>query len=892
MIPLEQTLHGYDEGHRILATSTGLDAEEERTIDLLSDLSGYLPHGSDFSHYDTGYPCGRFYVLSRTWPDRKGKRSGTVFTHSLLIPRSACVEIRSLTSLTSYFRLPSHPVDRLTYRQSLNFSPFESSQPLLSSMARRHLAALWFGQDLRPLLWTDPDTADEAARLLWSWLPPWLRADHSFCTFALQPRYLGPKLFDWLAIAKGADGLFYSLRDRTLRCDGRNLPNGTSALLEAPWVAEIAHGRTESVQALWEEAIALELPQVPAADLRIFLRYREFRTRAETNLTAAFTRVDLLRRLAPGADQAIQEKTEAMWKCLIHARAIPPTERNLIVGLDLLERDPRSFAPRLVSDVGAFLAESLEARAAEQSELALSIVRKTAGTAFTEPTRRGVYEALRKRNKDETSVEAWLGRLGPLAVALIEEDPVTASVVITAAPSEARLKIVEYLLWFSAAGDPLAVAEALRIAAENLSDLILLRALVTFIQATALLDTAEIIVLRAGAADVVILEHIVAGAGTDNLIFWLEAHTPQHRLPAVLVEAVALTLKEPREAALVLERLLPGASGVLVLAAYATHHTEWSPASLLDAHPEVITLIFQLAKEETHRLGFEQIVPFAVSLAEEDALLSAFNLEFPEQWQHASWANVVVRRLVPALVTRRLAGTISAEQLRAWLVTASSNAWLHTNSSSHLGDLFLIARGESALRALELLTEPTLDPLRCNQYIVRACLEAWGAQNVRDIVLLVPGWTTLIHTLSDPAIYAAACAITLRVAFDHPEAALAPLAEVAFASAHRESLQDAPHGWLVTKIFSLLFSDDWDHAKQLRERLARAWVDNDWEPLSLLRAAQGDEQLFADLVRSAEHRSGGKKALRRLWKAARDAPAREWSWDSMLARLPRNVRED
>lgn len=891
MIPLEQTLHGYDEGHRLLAFSTRLEPEEERTLDLLSDLSGYLPHGTDFTHYDTGYPCGRFYVLSRTWPDRAGKRSGTVFTHSLLIPRTACAEIHTLTSLSSHFRLPSHPVDSLSYRQSLSFSSFEPSQPMLSSMARRHLAALWFGQDLRPLLWTDPDTADDAARLVWSWLPPWLRAEHSFCTFALQPRYLGLKLFDWLAIAKGADGLFYSLRDRTLRCDGRSMPNGTSALLEAPWVAEIAHGRTEEVQALWEDAMKLGLIQIPATELRVFLRYREFRTRAETNLTAAFTRVDLLRRLAPQTAQATVEKTDALWKCLSHARAVPPSERNLLVALDLLARDPPSFAPRLSSAIGSFLAESLEARAEEQPDLAIRVMDTAATTLFAEPARKGVYEALYK-NKGEIFTDLWLSNLGPLAAALIEKAPTMASEVIGITPPEARLKLVEWMLRASHAGVTSALAEGVRSGAEDLDDLALLRTLVSFVEPAALLASADAIVSRTGTADPDLLAHIVSGAGADNIVTWIADYPPERQVPAILVEAIASALGEPTGALHHFSRMLPGAAAVLVLAAYAEHHPGWNPASLLETRPDVVTLILQIAKRDPHRAGFDQIVPIALSLAEEDWLLDAFEPAVPDQWQRTLWATAVVRRMIPVVLRRRFTGTISKEQLHAWLATTPSQAWLRTNDSSRLGSILASTRGQTATLAIELLSDPALAQLRGNQHIVREYMEAWGAQSVRDIALLVPGWITLLRTLSDPAVYATACAVTLRVAFDHPDAALAPLAEIAFASAHRESLQHAPHGWLVGNIFSFLFRNDWDHAKQLRERLARAWVDNNWEPLSLLRAAQGDEHLFADLVKSAEDCSGGKKALRRLWKTARDAPAPERGWNCMLAKLPRNVRED
>src|SRR4051812_19906403 len=133
---IEQTLHGYDDGHRLLASSAKLDLEEERTLDLLSDLSGYLPAGTDFESYDTGYPCGRFYVLSRTWLDRAGRRSGTVFTHSLLLPRNEVAVLSTIAALDPLYMKPNPPVDRDAYRRSVSRMAVVPPDPWLPSVTR------------------------------------------------------------------------------------------------------------------------------------------------------------------------------------------------------------------------------------------------------------------------------------------------------------------------------------------------------------------------------------------------------------------------------------------------------------------------------------------------------------------------------------------------------------------------------------------------------------------------------------------------------------------------------------------------------------------------------------------------------------------------------------
>ncbi len=97
---IQQTLHGYYDGHRLLAASTRLPKDAERVLLLLSDLSG--PAGGEhFEPYLTGYPVesAECYALARTWPAPQMPRPGCVWTHTLLIadellghlPRPECL---------------------------------------------------------------------------------------------------------------------------------------------------------------------------------------------------------------------------------------------------------------------------------------------------------------------------------------------------------------------------------------------------------------------------------------------------------------------------------------------------------------------------------------------------------------------------------------------------------------------------------------------------------------------------------------------------------------------------------------------------------------------------------------------------------------------------------
>ena len=85
---IEQMLHGYDNGHRLLAGSIMLnDKADMEALATLSDWSEHvLPNGD--SSYLTAYPLKEsgYYVVAKTWYAEEMKRPGCVWTHSLLIP--------------------------------------------------------------------------------------------------------------------------------------------------------------------------------------------------------------------------------------------------------------------------------------------------------------------------------------------------------------------------------------------------------------------------------------------------------------------------------------------------------------------------------------------------------------------------------------------------------------------------------------------------------------------------------------------------------------------------------------------------------------------------------------------------------------------------------------
>ena len=107
---IEQLLHGYDNGHRLLAGSVLLKNNTEMdAVAALSDWSEYVAPGGGESSYLTAYPLQEsgYYVIAKTWYADEMKRPGCVWTHSLLIPFDALNYIDDFKRLTELFKRPS-----------------------------------------------------------------------------------------------------------------------------------------------------------------------------------------------------------------------------------------------------------------------------------------------------------------------------------------------------------------------------------------------------------------------------------------------------------------------------------------------------------------------------------------------------------------------------------------------------------------------------------------------------------------------------------------------------------------------------------------------------------------------------------------------------------------
>lgn len=210
---LHQVLHGYRDGHRLLASSAPSDVAAARQILTLSDASGpgLQP---DHPGYITGYPLvsKKSYALARTWPAPEMPRPGCVWTHTLLIDVADLATLSDAEPLLNRFRRPSADEvleDFESYRSPLNVAVDKSEHHRPQYIEKRRVELVLYGlygNPLNAVFWTAPDDRNVAENLILAlWLQQWprLRRTFRFCTLSLLSRSPNEESFDLQIVPQG-----------------------------------------------------------------------------------------------------------------------------------------------------------------------------------------------------------------------------------------------------------------------------------------------------------------------------------------------------------------------------------------------------------------------------------------------------------------------------------------------------------------------------------------------------------------------------------------------------------------------------------------------------------------------------------------------------------------
>lgn len=293
MYVVERQVHGYRQGHQLLASSIQLLKEDQSVIDRLSDVAGPLRPRELFSPYLTTYPLpgGQWFVLARTWQDLTVARAGCVRTLSLLIPMADWAQAEGLTSYRKLFSIDRLPEESDATQVVLRPTPEEPLPPITNFSGSELLEAL-FLEEAKPVVVLDAIDPDLIATRLLTAMWPSLRRRFAVSTFALSPRKVSGRDFDLVFAPKNARAKFADWNGR--KVDGR-LSQGS----RHPWTRSIVSRVFDSPypQLLSKADVALVAGNDPdidnAAALRIALLWEELVEKLRTTPTAALGLLDI-----------------------------------------------------------------------------------------------------------------------------------------------------------------------------------------------------------------------------------------------------------------------------------------------------------------------------------------------------------------------------------------------------------------------------------------------------------------------------------------------------------------------------------------------------------------------------------------------------------------------
>lgn len=207
-IRVNQTLHGYDGGHSLLAASEHLPYSSESDLFVLSDLSG-SSLVSGFDEYLTGYPLSDVaaYAFARTWYADEMERPGCVWTHTLVISNSDLAVLQDCSVLLKSFRRPTRDAESWAeYEQKLTLNT-DPSQLYDNGIGGHYLTEDRTLVETLRGLYEVPEapvclparsskTHESFVVALWSQQWPRLRRSFRFCTGAMENRTLKGRSFD------------------------------------------------------------------------------------------------------------------------------------------------------------------------------------------------------------------------------------------------------------------------------------------------------------------------------------------------------------------------------------------------------------------------------------------------------------------------------------------------------------------------------------------------------------------------------------------------------------------------------------------------------------------------------------------------------------------------
>ncbi len=227
-IKVNQTLHGYENGHRLLTSSKKFPKNIERKLLILSDLSG-SSSTKGFETYISGYPLNEIYsyAISKTWYAPEMDRPGCVWTHTLIIEN---LHLEWITrEIIREFKKPKGLQNLSSYRKLISIYPSDNLHDNLDLNVYKDLLCEilnnLYSNSSKPIYLVSNNSDDFETLILnvWNQQWPYLKETFSLCSGSIASRKNNGKQFDLQIIPKKNYGKIKRNSDDGIFIDPINL---------------------------------------------------------------------------------------------------------------------------------------------------------------------------------------------------------------------------------------------------------------------------------------------------------------------------------------------------------------------------------------------------------------------------------------------------------------------------------------------------------------------------------------------------------------------------------------------------------------------------------------------------------------------------------------------
>ncbi|MEI2636658.1 MAG: hypothetical protein V9E92_07420 [Methylotenera sp.] len=250
-IIVHQCVFGYQDGHRLLSSSTLIAEEASSHLLLMSDLAPGLSIPNQASYWTgTPLPGTKTYALMRTWLAPEMPRPGCVWTHVLIIEFADIARFPDLSILTRYLERPAFEKGFESYSVPINIASLSvdyylsQNYSILDKKDAYHTIRALYSDHASGVINASLGSMDSLIFAIWSQQWPRLRRSFSFRTAASSINtFSAIRKFDLIVTQNSYDQIY-------------EVDNYESPFKEAAWedcsVNDLIHpGITDFRRFLW-----------------------------------------------------------------------------------------------------------------------------------------------------------------------------------------------------------------------------------------------------------------------------------------------------------------------------------------------------------------------------------------------------------------------------------------------------------------------------------------------------------------------------------------------------------------------------------------------------------------------------------------------------------------